>query len=123
MDELELHTQQIFDGANGDCLQAAIATALQLPIAAVPNFSPFRAGWFEAIQLWARNNGYALYGVDDPTKFADLRVIATGPAARGHQHAVVWQDDHMVHDPHPDRTGLVEVREYWAIEDLRGDER
>jgi len=35
--------------------------------------------------------------------------IATGPAERGHNHAVVCKGDEVFHDPHPSEAGLLSI--------------
>ena len=38
---------------------------------------------------------------------ANIHVIASGPSPRAAvDHAVIWLNGQVVHDPHPDKTGL-----------------
>ena len=41
--------------------------------------------------------------------FGDAYVIVAGMGPRGRQHATIWRDGQLVHDPHPSGTGLVSV--------------
>ncbi len=108
--------QTIFDGENGNCLQACVATITRLPMDAVPNFSTFREKWFDALLSWADARGYEMMPVNP--KHWDAPVLAFGQSPRGIRHAVVWDGDSMMHDPHPDGAGLVSVEdEFWAITD------
>ena len=106
--------QTIMDGKNGNCLQAAVSMITGRPMVEVPNFSTFRSQWFEAIMLWAEGAGFDVLPVN-PAHW-DEPVLAFGQSQRGLRHCVVWDGDHMLHDPHPDNTGLVSVEsEFWAI--------
>lgn len=106
--------QTIMDGENGNCLQAAISTVTGRPMVEVPNFSTFREQWFEAIMLWADAAGFDVMPVN-PTHWNEP-VLAFGQSPRGLRHCVVWLGTEMLHDPHPDGTGLVSVEsEFWAI--------
>ena len=116
MGEQLRHTQVVFDGENGDCVQAAVATALQLPLVAVPNFSTFGGFWYHAMALWGATRGIYVRWAPLGEPLPDADVIAIGLAARGHKHAVVWRGDHMVHDPHPDRSGLVDTESFIILE-------
>ncbi len=99
----------------GNCLQAAVASIYELPIAAVPHFVQF-AQWGEALRLWVEGRGanLLLWKTDEPQ---GVDLLAFGKSPRGtFRHAVVWRDGEMVHDPHPDGTGLDGLpEEYWAI--------
>jgi hypothetical protein len=104
--------RQIWTGSPyGSCYATAIASALDLDLAAVPNFVAFRSGrWWDAVLLWAQSNRLHVerLAVCETTQIpAGLAVVASGQGPRGHRHAVVWQDGRMVHDPHPSDAGLV----------------
>jgi hypothetical protein len=104
------HTQLWTGSPYGSCFATAVASVLDLPLSAVPNFVAFRSGrWWDALLLWCKSQRLHMErrsNDGDPLP-AGQAVIASGKGPRGPRHAVVWQDDRMVHDPHPDRTGLV----------------
>lgn len=116
------HTQTILagrsDGVYGNCLQTAVAAALDLPIEAVPHFVQFEF-WRSALQLWARGAQLTLDHYFGPTlddRPSDALLIAAGKSPRGSAHVVLWRGDAMVHDVHPDRTGLVgEPTEFYHL--------
>lgn len=99
----------------GNCLQAAVAAIYELPIEAVPHFVQF-ARWGEALRMWVEDQGaeLLLWKADEPQ---DVPLLAFGKSPRGDfRHAVVWQAGHMIHDPHPDGTGLDgPPEEFWGI--------
>jgi hypothetical protein len=89
----------------GNCLQAAVASIYELPIEAVPHFVQF-ADWRAAVELYVRGTCRLVENYTDGEP-ADRPLLAFGKSPRGDwQHAVVWQSGRMVHDPHPDGTGL-----------------
>ncbi len=100
----------------GNCLQACLASVLELPLDAVPDFvaSGANPDWFEDLRRWlhARAGLDALLlrldGARSFTKPAGL-FIATGPTAQFGLHSVVCEDDRVVHDPHPSRPPLLSV--------------
>jgi len=99
----------------GNCLQAAVASIYELPIEAVPHFVQFQR-WGEALKLYVEDRGaqLLLWTRDEPK---DRPLLAFGKSPRGDfRHAVVWQKGKMIHDPHPDGTGLDgPPDEYWSI--------
>jgi hypothetical protein len=106
----------------GDCVAACVASVLEIPLAEVPNFRLASAPW-TALQEWlAGRNLFAIKVVADRMLFHPMPMtfcILTGRSPRRDiGHAVVGQqtecDWHVVHDPHPDRSGLKGEPE-WVI--------
>ncbi len=88
-------------GLDGNCLSACVASVFDLPIQAVPEFS--KQGWLLDLDRWFRLCGLRVYSLSAGR--AELG-IAIGPSPRGLRHAAVWQAGQVLHDPHPDSTGL-----------------
>ncbi|MFI1535557.1 hypothetical protein [Streptomyces anandii] len=109
-------TQTIFyddpDGRPGNCLQAAVASLLELPLDDVPHFL-LHADWDERMVAFCTRHGYrpTLQPVDQYCPYG----MAWGPSERGVRHAVCWVDGRMAHDPHPSRAGLLRVTELIAF--------
>lgn len=111
----------------GDCTRAVIASLLDLPLVDVPHFLQDADGkvyeYYTAIEAFLEARGFEIdwqtsivyhWRPGDP----DLYHILTGPSPRhaGIGHAVVGMNGkHIVHDPHPDRTGLAEPKENWRV--------
>ena len=119
----------------GNCLTAVVASLMELPIEDVPNFVQDDVdhdgdadwGWWVRMNHFVRERGSTVEylrveGVEDP----DFRppepgefyaVIGVSPRNPKIHHIVIYQDGQMVHDPHPDRTGLVTVTDtyHWTI--------
>ena len=129
------HTQTIFAerddghsaaGVPGNCIQACVASLLDLELHEVPHFAVY-VDWFAAMRRWARERGgdFTYYQFDQE-QYAEAwerqvewgrehwaHVILSGPSPRGpFWHVVVGNvDREVVHDPHPSRAGLLEVRD------------
>lgn len=101
--------QTTFGKPYGNCLTACIASLLHLRLADVPTFN---VGWEQALSDWLRPRGWAYLLIDGPPPemLGEAYSIVSGPSPRGdYLHATVWRGRELVHDPHPDRTGLVSV--------------
>ncbi len=111
--------QTICDFEHGDCMRACIASIFELPIDAVPNFQEDVPDHFdEKLIKWCDKFGLfpldvICKNIDDYTfMLKDCYVVACGESPRSidhekHNHAVVWLNGKMVHDPHPDQAGIV----------------
>lgn len=114
-------------GLPGNCLQAAVASLLDLELDDVPHFAVY-VDWFAAMRRWARDRGgdFTYFAFPVPEQYADAweawsawgrehgaHVLLSGPSPRGpFWHVVVGDvDRRVVWDPHPSRAGLVEVRD------------
>lgn len=108
--------QTIFQSENvdGNCLQACVASLLELDMAEVPNFSSYGDYWFMELVKWGLNKGFLVLTIDGypPT---EVYSIVGGKSPRGDfTHAVVYgPNGNMVHDPHPSGDGLCENEVYW----------
>ncbi len=105
--------QTILNSVNGDCLRACIASILDLPIEAVPNFMDEPGdGWRDAFSKFLAQ--FDLQALDFPT--AELANwspsgyhLLAGKGPRGVYHSVVGYQGIVVWDPYPEGTGLETV--------------
>lgn len=114
-------------GLPGNCLQAAVASLLELDVDEVPHFAVY-VDWFAAMRRWARERDGDFTYFEFPVleqyteswasvvawgREHQAHVLLSGPSPRGpFWHVVVGNVDlEVVHDPHPSRAGLVEVRD------------
>lgn len=107
--------QTIFALPLGNCLQAAIASVLELPLEAVPNFNEAGDEWYPRLYDWCADHGFGVieYDVKNDAQIVAPSAgywIAGGLGARGILHAVVYENDRLAHDPHPSRSGIEEVQ-------------
>jgi hypothetical protein len=114
----------------GNCFQAAIASMLELDLDDVPNFvqddEDGKGNWWTRTQEWLGARG--LWLADLPShnwKYVappDALTFVTGPSPRDPtgkmKHIVLWRgrgvDGSLVHDPHPDGTGLSGDDDSWG---------
>lgn len=95
----------------GNCFPACIASMLGLPLNEVPFFSTKN----QKVQLgqaskWLRGFGIKLVhipGSSQPPKNAYYMVQGKSPRFPDAYHMVIGKNGRIVHDPHPDRTGIV----------------
>lgn len=116
------HTQTILfndpEGRQGNCWQTAIASVLELPLDDVPHFIQIDEdggrNWWMNTWEWLNERGYTIEVIPTHPDSDELYFV-TGPSPRGNfHHVVVYCRGKMVHDPHPDRTGVVE-EEYFEV--------
>jgi hypothetical protein len=110
-------------GEDGTCFRACVASILEVPEGAVPDFGASGGddAWWRDIQDWLGGAGYsyrrAPVGGARPVGWSTIE----GISPRGGMHACVAKDGELVHDPHPqDGTGrgLVEPRYYGLFEKI-----
>ena len=105
-------TLQSRTGPRGNCMSACVASLLELPIDAVPDFlrEPGDTSifdWSTRLDEFLRPYGlYALHFSGSSGVFPGCLHIITGWSPRGRPHACVGQGRRVVFDPHPDQTGL-----------------
>lgn len=106
----------------GNCLAACVASLLELEIGEVPNFRLATDPW-GGMQAWLGARGlFAVRCPADPERIYPtprVHCILTGPSPRNPvAHAVIGEwagvETRIVHDPHPDGTGLAGPAE-WVI--------
>lgn len=126
------------DKQRGNCLTAVVASLLELPIEAVPNFVQDHVdhsetedddagdwNWWTRLHRFLAEHGQQMYylrNVDsidpvpadtatfpDPDPGEHYAVAGISPRDPRIHHIVIYRDGVMVWDPHPDRTGLTKV--------------
>ncbi len=102
--------------SRGNCQQAATASILGLDLDAVPNFMEADevVGFWGAYYGFLKQRGYVDIELP-PTRAPDCFYLAYGRSSRGVLHAVVYRAGKLVHDPHPSREGVLEVKEIHLI--------
>jgi hypothetical protein len=119
------------EGRNrGNCLQAVVASLLGLPLVDVPHFVQVEEDggqlWDAHLRDWLAARGlrqqlwlHGDHGVWPGLPFEEYAAVY-GPSPRGAGifHIVVSKGGVMVHDPHPDRTGITESHGGWWLEPI-----
>lgn len=118
--------QTTFGNPGGNCFSACVASLLGLAIEDVPYFmgEPDELGhlWTGRLDAWLEPRGlYALhFDILDRERYDRANLwpkgfyILGGMSPRG-AHAVVAQGKNVVHDPHPNREGLLSVDGFTLI--------
>lgn len=102
--------QTIFGSPDGNCFQAGIASILDVGIEEIPFFG-VDEWWFGRARDFVKTKGRDLiflpkeWGVDSINAYH----LISGRSRRGYRHVVVGLESYMVHDPHPEGTGLVSI--------------
>lgn len=112
IDQTKLHDPP---AVNGNCLNAALASILEIDIEEVPHFEDMtRLKWYPSLRRWLESLGFHLLRWDQKVYLPGF-FIANGPSPRGFEHSVVYHKTKMVHDPHPSRDGLEKITSVWAL--------
>lgn len=130
---------------NGNCLPACIASLLECPIEDVIQIQKYFAphnDWGKALKDWFATKGYEFLPADEfvwwhpklvpspkPGEFKTIDLSATkdkyyivtgqSPRHEGSLHCVIYQNGNMVHDPHPDNTGVLNIDSFSKIVPLK----
>lgn len=108
-------TQTLFGDMKGNCFAACIASLLELELATVPNFCvDHHSRWWDVLNDWLEPRGFVAIMLEgaEMQHYRSAYVIASGPSPReGVSHSVLYRNGELVHDPHPSRAGLLEVRD------------
>lgn len=102
-------------GSNGNCFSACLASIFELPIENVPNFFKVAGHdetlWWAAVRDWLRPLGFGVMSLQlsDQSLLAAFEgwLIVCGESSRGIQHATIWRNGKLIHDPHPSQCGLI----------------
>jgi len=102
----------------GNCFEACLASILELELSEVPMFHD--KDWPVRFWAWLSSKGFVYRGTINPEGIGSYKdgikgyFIVAGESPRGSHirggHAVVYKDGVMVHDPHPDNTGIINIR-------------
>lgn len=100
----------------GNCFAACIASLLDVPLNHVPNIEELYDcyAWYDVFCSWLECKGYTF---ETSTKQECISsggyYLVSGKSPRGSfNHIVIYKEGQMVHDPHPDRTGLLTEEEF-----------
>lgn len=105
-------TQTDTSPGTGNCLQAAVASLLDLDLDDVPHFI-LDPAWEISFMDFMEANGQPV----TLTKYTgEENGIAVGPTVRATHHAVVMLHGATAWDPHPSRAGLLNVTHVYAVE-------
>lgn len=111
---------------NGNCLAAAIASILELPLTLVPQFEEhfsepclWQDSWFHFLA------GYGIFArqhqIDQRWK-SPYFAIGKSPRSIGSpwpfDHVVIYQKGQLIHDPHPSGNGVIKPWNFTTFEKI-----
>jgi hypothetical protein len=96
-------------GETGNCLQACVASLLEVDLSEVPEFSV--VSQFMLFMRFMRTHGMqpVAYQIDNFHYPYNAYYLLWGKSPRGINHSVVAYNGEIVHDPHPDSDGLDKI--------------
>ena len=97
-------TQFKTETTKGNCMTAAIASMLELPLEEVPNFVEQDDFW-GSLDSFLKSYNLCLRTIDTDW-CPPWPHFVEGLSPRGVPHIVIYEGDKMVHDPHPSRAGV-----------------
>ena len=99
----------------GNCMQAAAASMMEVPLDEVPHFAAQGDAWWSSFVEWHAERGYAVEIFTTPVR--DRIGYVTGKSPRGDfWHLVIGDHERVLHDPHPSRDGIAEApMEWWYL--------
>lgn len=91
----------------GNCLQAAVASLFELPLEDVPHFVAAEDWWGCLTDWLGKMDLTPVYVNHSDVMPWNVPYLAIGDSPRGDfKHVVIEQNNDLLHDPHPDGTGL-----------------
>ena len=118
INQTKLHSKTV----KGNCMTACFASYLNLSIDDVPVFEEIENyDYVSDLVYWLQEKGYDIEtSYEDPfieDGFKDYYfACGKSPRSKGIHHLVIYRNDELVHDPHPDKTGLLgKPTSYWYL--------
>ena len=112
-------------GVHGNCFLACVSSITGIPLEVIDHIDGSKQNWFQLLYPILWDNGFSYVGTltkDEEilsyTPGIDGYYIIGGESPRGVPagHAVVFKEGLMVHDPHPDGTGILSLDCAYMIE-------
>ena len=99
-------------GTDGNCLQACVASVLEVPLTEVPYFT--QAGQFLQLDRFMRTYGIGVVALEKDKAVIPYNAyyLMWGTTPRGFRHSVVGLNGKVAHDPFPNATDLVSIEQY-----------
>ena len=114
--------QTIFGDKKGNCFSTCVACIIEKNIDEIPNFCVEYEDWYRETEKWLDSNGYSIVYIKNNCKFPNIvlplnyPIIVSGTSPRGNfGHSVIYLNEKLYHDPHPDRSGLKDINDYIII--------
>jgi hypothetical protein len=108
--------QTDFSRETGNCLQACVASMLEVSLDQVPNFAKYGECWFvrlrEYLRYWGLDGLYVSYPQEEQLQqmvpqVTAIAIIPVKDAGENDYHAVITNHTQIIHDPNPNGVDLV----------------
>ena len=104
----------------GNCFPACIASILEMECEDVIQIQEYYDdnNWNKILFDWLYERGYLWRSATiEEIRSKDAYILVTGGSTRYPDltHITIWQDGKMVHDPHPDNSGITDQRCFEVI--------
>jgi hypothetical protein len=114
-------------GIHGNCFPACIASLMELKLEDVPATQSMGSNWFSVLFYFLDERGYEFLGTGKKENALtyDSGVegfyIVNGSSPRGIRrgHSVIFKNGKLVHDPHPEGGGVIDIWSFYMIERKR----
>ena len=104
----------------GNCFPACIASILEMEVEYVIQIQQHydNPKWNYVLADWLNERGYVWRLPNEGEDLTDKYVLAIGGSPRfpTETHVVIYLNGKLAHDPHPDNTGITDLREVEIIE-------
>lgn len=104
----------------GNCFPACIASILEMDVEDVIQIQEHYDDpeWPQILQRWLNSKGYRWRTIEPEDNVSGKYILVSGTSPRfpDCSHIVIYKDGIMVHDPHPDRTGILNEQNFEIIE-------
>lgn len=113
------HIQTNTSKVTGNCWQTAVASVLELEPEQVPHFvKAERDGivedWWKYTFNWLYYHNLYIHNIERHL-YTNEHYLVMGRTKRGTYHVCVYLNGKMVHDPHPDASGLTHEEAFVVI--------
>jgi hypothetical protein len=99
--------QTKFGPQEGNCYPVCISVLTGIQLEMIPNFCTEDL-WFANSVSWLHTRGFSVVYLEGSPAYTSFPYIATGKSPRGDfYHSVIMNAGALLHDPHPDGTGII----------------
>lgn len=97
-------TERVMQNGNDDCMRACLATYFSCALNDTPTLNS--NNWIQEVREWVRAKGFGFVTIAVPNEdvfketFSDGFLIVSGKSRRGRDHAVIYKDGELWHDPY-----------------------
>lgn len=120
--QTRLHTALQPVSARGNCFPAVIASLMEVEVEEVLQIQEHydNPEWVQMLAGWLHERGWQWRSPYENEDLTDKYVLVDGQSPRHPDctHVVIYLNGKMVHDPHPDNTGILDERAFEIIEKI-----